>query len=86
MFPVGGDKWAWCGPGGHWSKRIAKVIGVAAVGPFGSGLQHGTKNDESVVWFKDDLFQAVAQVVQARRRRSTWRHLNPQFGNLVATG
>ena len=72
IFPVGGGKWAWCGPGGFWSRRIAGAAGGSASGPFATSATHGTRNDESVIWFKDGFLEPVATAAGARRRRSTW--------------
>ena len=83
IYPVAPGIWAWSGTGGRWSRRVAAAVGAAATGPWGCGLGHGDKDDESVVWFPEDRLSAVAQEVGARRRRSTWGQADC-YANLAA--
>lgn len=84
IYPVSAKIWAWSGTGGRWSRRVSDRCSGTATGPLGTDLHHGTRDDESVIWFPADMVEAVADEVGARRRRSTWRQ--PGNGPVAGAG
>jgi len=79
IHPVAPGTWAWSGTGGRWSRRVVRVVGTEATGPWDSSISHGTKDDEAVIWFPSKFLQVVGAETGARKRRSTWKAARPEY-------
>jgi hypothetical protein len=74
ISPVDVGWWAWSGRPGNLYRRLVEAAGPEATGPFGNGLSASVKrSDEAQVWFPDNRFDLVAEVMGARRRNSNWK-------------